>query len=143
MPMIRPKSKGVVTLFSKARQQYLASNAVGEVFLLKQGEFFEAFLLLTRSVGVSIIVSKMNGVVVILGSGPNAMDAAGWSCDAYDQLVAINNAWRVPTVGASCSAECAPPCWLLALNGVSLSSVFPNDHFLAGVTVENQCKTRL
>ena len=32
---------------------------------------------------------------VILGSGPDALDARGFSRDGFDHIVAINNAWRV------------------------------------------------
>lgn len=34
-------------------------------------------------------------VVVILGSGPNAVEARDWPRDSFDRLVVINNAWRV------------------------------------------------
>jgi hypothetical protein len=34
-------------------------------------------------------------IVLILGSGPNAMDAADWPRDPFDSIVAINNAWQV------------------------------------------------
>lgn len=34
-------------------------------------------------------------VVLILGSGPNAPEAAGWPKDWFDRIVVINNAWRV------------------------------------------------
>ena len=33
--------------------------------------------------------------IVILGSGPNAPDAARWDRAHFDKLVAINNAWRI------------------------------------------------
>jgi len=33
--------------------------------------------------------------VLILGSGPTAMEAAGWPRAAFDEIVVINNAWRV------------------------------------------------
>ncbi|MFK7744956.1 MAG: hypothetical protein AB8B47_07875 [Roseobacter sp.] len=34
-------------------------------------------------------------IVLILGSGPNAPEAADWPRDAFDRIVTINNAWRV------------------------------------------------
>ncbi|NNE53844.1 MAG: hypothetical protein HKN30_15760 [Sulfitobacter sp.] len=34
-------------------------------------------------------------VVLILGSGPNVVQAADWPKDWFDQIVVINNAWRV------------------------------------------------
>lgn len=37
----------------------------------------------------------MNGVVLILGSGPNVVEAQDWPRAAFGQIVAINNAWRV------------------------------------------------
>ena len=33
--------------------------------------------------------------VLIIGSGPTALDAAQWPRSAFDQIVVINNAWRV------------------------------------------------
>lgn len=36
-----------------------------------------------------------NGVVLVIGSGPNAPEAATWPRGAFDQIVAINNAWRI------------------------------------------------
>ncbi|SEM97460.1 hypothetical protein SAMN04488003_10776 [Loktanella fryxellensis] len=33
--------------------------------------------------------------VLIIGSGPNAVQARPWSRDAFDVIVTINNAWRV------------------------------------------------
>jgi len=33
--------------------------------------------------------------VLIIGSGPTALDAAQWSRSAFDEIVVINNAWRV------------------------------------------------
>ncbi len=33
--------------------------------------------------------------VLILGSGPNALDAAQWPRSTFDEIVVINNAWRV------------------------------------------------
>ena len=38
---------------------------------------------------------QMTDVVLILGSAPNAVRAAGWDRETLDQIVAINNAWRV------------------------------------------------
>lgn len=38
---------------------------------------------------------KHGGVVLILGSGPNATLAAEWDKGWFDRIVAINNAWRV------------------------------------------------
>ncbi|WP_294226103.1 hypothetical protein [uncultured Shimia sp.] len=37
----------------------------------------------------------MQDVVIILGSGPNATEAVGWSRDMFDHLVVLNNAWRI------------------------------------------------
>ena len=37
----------------------------------------------------------MQDVVVILGSGPNATEAASWPREMFDHLVVLNNAWRV------------------------------------------------
>ncbi len=37
----------------------------------------------------------MQDVVVILGSGPNAVEAKDWSRDMFDHLVVLNNAWRI------------------------------------------------
>lgn len=34
-------------------------------------------------------------IVLILGSGPNAVDAKAWPKTRFDQIVSINNAWRV------------------------------------------------
>src|SRR6056297_1200085 len=34
-------------------------------------------------------------VVLILGSGPNVVNATAWDRAAFDRIVAINNAWRV------------------------------------------------
>ncbi len=34
-------------------------------------------------------------ITLILGSGPDAMDAAGFPRDAFSSIVAINNAWQV------------------------------------------------
>lgn len=33
--------------------------------------------------------------VLLLGSGPNVVEAATWQVDQFDHIVAINNAWRV------------------------------------------------
>jgi len=33
--------------------------------------------------------------VLLLGSGPNVVEAADWQVDQFDHIVAINNAWRV------------------------------------------------
>lgn len=38
---------------------------------------------------------QRSDVVLILGSGPNAIDAAAWSRAGIDRIVAINNAWAV------------------------------------------------
>lgn len=35
--------------------------------------------------------------VLIIGSGPNALEAAQWPRSAFDEIVVINNAWRVRT----------------------------------------------
>ncbi|MDJ0823016.1 MAG: hypothetical protein QNJ09_14540 [Paracoccaceae bacterium] len=40
-------------------------------------------------------MKKTPKIVLILGSGPNAVDAAQYPADAFDACVAINNAWRV------------------------------------------------
>jgi hypothetical protein len=34
-------------------------------------------------------------VILVLGSGPNVVDARGWNKAGFDRIVAINNAWRV------------------------------------------------
>ena len=34
-------------------------------------------------------------VILILGSGPNAPQAADWPADWFDRIVVINNAWRI------------------------------------------------
>lgn len=36
-----------------------------------------------------------DGVVLVLGSGPNAVQAADWPKAWFDRIVVINNAWRV------------------------------------------------
>ena len=33
--------------------------------------------------------------VLIIGSGPNAVEARGWTLSAFDHIVVINNAWQV------------------------------------------------
>jgi len=33
--------------------------------------------------------------VLIIGSGPNAIDARNWNLGQYEHIVAINNAWRI------------------------------------------------
>lgn len=33
--------------------------------------------------------------ILVLGSGPNALEAASWPRSAFDEIVVINNAWRV------------------------------------------------
>ncbi|WP_300033415.1 hypothetical protein [uncultured Roseobacter sp.] len=38
---------------------------------------------------------RKTDIVLILGSGPNAREAADWPRDAFDRIVAINNAWQV------------------------------------------------
>jgi hypothetical protein len=38
---------------------------------------------------------ETNEVVLILGSGPNAPEAANWPRESLDRIVVINNAWRV------------------------------------------------
>lgn len=43
-------------------------------------------------------ISEMRGMamrVLILGSGPNAVECRNWDLSAFDAVVAINNAWRV------------------------------------------------
>jgi len=40
-------------------------------------------------------MTQARRVVLILGSGPNAVDCIGWNRTAFSTLVAINNAWRV------------------------------------------------
>lgn len=39
--------------------------------------------------------SFSNLVVLILGSGPNVVQARDWDAQSFDQIVAINNAWQV------------------------------------------------
>ncbi len=34
-------------------------------------------------------------VVLVLGSGPSAPEAAGWSKELFDRIVVINNAWQI------------------------------------------------
>lgn len=40
-------------------------------------------------------MAKTGGVVLILGSGPGVTVAADWSRGWFDQIVVMNNAWRV------------------------------------------------
>lgn len=40
-------------------------------------------------------MSKQGPIVLILGSGPNVVQAKGWDKAWFDQIVVINNAWRV------------------------------------------------
>ncbi len=40
-------------------------------------------------------MSQHTDVVLVLGSGPNAPEAANWSREWFDRIVVINNAWRV------------------------------------------------
>jgi len=40
-------------------------------------------------------MANTTDIVLILGSGPNAVDARNWSRSTIDRIVAINNAWRV------------------------------------------------
>lgn len=40
-------------------------------------------------------MTKTTEIVLILGSGPNAVQAAEWPRQWFDRIVAINNAWRV------------------------------------------------
>lgn len=40
-------------------------------------------------------MARKTDIVLILGSGPNTLDAQGWSRGYFDHIVAINNAWRV------------------------------------------------
>ncbi len=37
----------------------------------------------------------MGPIVLILGSGPAAVAVRGWDRSVFDQVVAINNAWRL------------------------------------------------
>ncbi|MEO1733561.1 MAG: hypothetical protein AAFR45_08040 [Pseudomonadota bacterium] len=39
----------------------------------------------------------MTKTILILGSGPAAVQAEDWPADPYDAIVAINNAWRIRT----------------------------------------------
>ncbi|MBF9045886.1 hypothetical protein LSUCC0031_02035 [Rhodobacterales bacterium LSUCC0031] len=49
-------------------------------------------------------------VVLILGSGPAAVAVRGWNRSAFDQIVAINNAWRLrPDWDVSIHPEDFPP----------------------------------
>jgi hypothetical protein len=50
------------------------------------------------------------GVVLILGSGPAAVAVRGWDRSGIDQIVAINNAWRLrPDWDVSIHPEDFPP----------------------------------
>lgn len=40
-------------------------------------------------------MAQNTDIVLILGSGPNAIDARDWAKNKFDRIVAINNAWRV------------------------------------------------
>lgn len=40
-------------------------------------------------------MQQRSGHVLILGSGPNAVEAAEWDLGGFDAIVAINNAWAV------------------------------------------------
>jgi hypothetical protein len=40
-------------------------------------------------------MTQRGPVVLILGSGPNVVQAADWPKDWFDQIVVMNNAWRV------------------------------------------------
>lgn len=40
-------------------------------------------------------MAKTTDIVLILGSGPNAMEARDWDNFNFDRIVAINNAWQV------------------------------------------------
>ncbi len=40
-------------------------------------------------------MSITTDIVLIMGSGPNAVDAADWPREWFDRMVVINNAWRV------------------------------------------------
>jgi hypothetical protein len=52
----------------------------------------------------------MGPIVLILGSGPAAVAAKGWDRSAFDQVVAINNAWRLrPDWDVSIHPEDFPP----------------------------------
>ncbi|MCR9274066.1 MAG: hypothetical protein NXH92_13095 [Rhodobacteraceae bacterium] len=52
----------------------------------------------------------MGPVVLILGSGPAAVAVKGWDRSGFDQVVAINNAWRLrPDWDVSIHPEDFPP----------------------------------
>ncbi len=40
-------------------------------------------------------MTERGPVVLILGSGPNVVQAAGWHRSLFDHIVVINNAWQV------------------------------------------------
>lgn len=40
-------------------------------------------------------MAQSTDIVLILGSGPNAVEAKAWHKSRFDRIVAINNAWRV------------------------------------------------
>lgn len=40
-------------------------------------------------------MAQPTDTILILGSGPNAVDAKAWPATAFDRIVVINNAWRV------------------------------------------------
>ncbi len=46
---------------------------------------------------VPLAASRQNrpSIVLILGSGPDALDAASWQRNSFDKIVAINNSWQV------------------------------------------------
>ncbi len=50
---------------------------------------------LRESKRVERAVSHNSRIVLILGSGPNVPKAATWAAGSFDDIVAINNAWRV------------------------------------------------
>lgn len=41
------------------------------------------------------MVEQKGPIVLVLGSGPNVVGAQGWDAAWFDEIVAINNAWRV------------------------------------------------
>jgi hypothetical protein len=52
----------------------------------------------------------MGPIVLILGSGPAAVAVKGWNRSGFDQIVAINNAWRLrPDWDVSIHPEDFPP----------------------------------
>jgi hypothetical protein len=40
-------------------------------------------------------MARRTDIVLIIGSGPNAIQSRDWRRDCFDRIVAINNAWRV------------------------------------------------